>query len=126
MSDQRTNKVSKKTYLISEVDTHIKAVTYISNKMGIPCNEVDYIIKSFFGRNGIKYYIGKMIPVKIHGFGKIYWHKSTIKKQKRIDKLAEEYDSRQKQRFYMSRKRGRISKETALLHEKVKKTRKIL
>ena len=86
-------------------DTHFKAITYLSKKHNLPKGKIKSIMNTFFGRFGIKKFIKMYEVINISGFGKIYFHKSTIKKINRIQRETDEYNNRTKQKLYDRKKR---------------------
>lgn len=71
--------------------SHTKAVNTIALKRNLTPKEVDRIVMAFFGKHGIKWFIMKNFPLKIHNFGTFYFHKKTKNAYVKRRKYREKY-----------------------------------
>lgn len=115
-----TTRKIKKNYNLrtSKPDTHLKAVTDLMYKYHLPRKKVMSIIMAFFGKYGLKHFIGQYQKINVNGLGTFYFHKSTLKKQQRIKRQINEYNMNFKQRLYFSKKVGVFTDETLKLKKK--------
>ena len=107
-------------YRISKPRTHHKAIKLLSETYKMPYDKVQKILNSFFGINGIKYFLKKRQSVAIKSFGVFYFHKASVKKYLRDKERKRLYNSGIKQKLYIAKKRGNYSVETELLRKKYK------
>ena len=88
MERLKTLRISKYS---KEPTSHFTAVNSIAAKHNMKPVDVDKMVRSFFGKHGLLYFIKKRLKIRVNNLGTFYYHKKT----------AESYRKRNKSKAYI-------------------------